>query len=372
MRKFLIIGSFGERILEFRGDFFQELNKSDIEVNIAIPLSSTPKKTIDIFKENGYKVHNFSLKKAQFSFFSDLVSFFEILYLVIKIRPSDVFSYTMKPICYGSIAAKICGVKNISAMFTGLGHLYISNEKKQSLQIKIAKSLLKFSLGMNKRVIFHNSDDLQVLKKQKIILSSHKTLVINGSGVNMQRFSFNEANVKKIIFLFCGRFIKEKGILDFCKTAKKVKEIYPSATFIIAGNFDDNPSTLKQSDLAYYIENKYIENLGYVEDIATLIDKCSVFILPSYREGMPRSTLEAMASGRAIITTNVPGCKETVINGQNGFLVEKKDVNAMVKKCLYFFENKDEIIKMGIESRKIVQKKFCSKQVAVEMRRFLL
>lgn len=372
MRKFLIIGSFGERILEFRGDFFQELKRNNISVNIAIPLSSTPKKTINFFKENGFQLHDFSLKKAQFSLFSDLLSFFQILHLIIKLKPSDVFSYTIKPICYGSIAARVCGVKNISSMFTGLGHLFISDDKHESNKIKFAKSLLKFSLRMNKKIIFHNSDDLKALKDQKIIHSSHKTLITNGSGVNLQRFSFKETDDKQITFLFCGRFIREKGILEFCETAKKVKEIYPSTLFVITGNFDDNPSALNYSDLDYFIKNKCIINLGYVDDIATQLEKCSVFVLPSYREGMPRSTLEAMALGRPIITTNVPGCKETVMNKKNGFLVPKEDINSLVEKCIYFIKNKDEITQMGKNSREIAEDRFCSKKVAAEMTKFLL
>ena len=190
--------------------------------------------------------------------------------------------------------------------------------------------------------------------------------MLGGIGLKLEDYPYQPIyNIKlPIKFLFIGRLLKEKGIHDFVLAAKIVKKRYPNILFTILGAIDySNLGALKQSELDDLIALQIINYPGQVDNVQKWITDSHVFVLPSYREGVPRSTQEAMAIGRAIITTDVPGCRETVIDGLNGFLVEKWNPQALADKVIYFIENPEQIQKMGDESYKIAQEKFDADKV---------
>jgi len=191
-----------------------------------------------------------------------------------------------------------------------------------------------------------------------------KREILGAIGLDLNEYKFTNAPTKPISFVFIGRLLREKGIFEFLKAAEQVKKKYPVVVFKVIGSFDsENPGALKQGELQYYIESNIIEYPGFVTNIKDWIRESSVFVLPSYREGVPRSTQEAMAMGRAVITTDVPGCRETVVEGKNGFLIPKWDVTALAKAMEYFIENPEEIKRMGEESHKIASEKFDGEKV---------
>lgn len=218
---------------------------------------------------------------------------------------------------------------------------------------------------MADKVIFLNPDDpIDLLKSHHIVVKNVE--ILGGIGLNLKDYPYRPVNFEsRIRFLFIARLIREKGIFDFVEAAKLVKKIYPNVIFTVLGGIDEHAhGAMTKFQLDELVQSNIIEYPGQVNNVSEWIANSHVFVLPSYyREGVPRSTQEAMAVGRAIITTDVPGCRETVIDGKNGFIVPKWNPQALAAKMIYFIENPEQIQVMGEESYKIAQEKFDARKV---------
>lgn len=278
-------------------------------------------------------------------------------YNIIKKNKIDVVhSYTIKPNIYGSIAARVAGVKEVYPTLNGIGYAFTGKGIKAQIVRRIASLLYYIAFRCSKRVFFHNLDDIEVMVNNGLI-EKEKCVRINGSGIDLDHFK-KEKLPEDISFLLISRLLKSKGIMEYLEAAKKVKIKYPNVTFKLIGPQDENPSGIKISDISYYVENKIIEYLGEQKDVRLALKDASVFVLPSYREGVSHTILEAMATGRAIITTDVPGCRDTTIEGNNGYLVQPYDSNDLAKKMIMLIENPKLIKAMGEESFFIAKEKF--------------
>lgn len=204
---------------------------------------------------------------------------------------------------------------------------------------------------------FQNNDDLGLFTRSRLV-SGNKCKIVNGSGVNLEKFRYYEPDTEKIIFLFVGRLLRDKGVYEFAEAAKLLMQEFTNIEFWIIGGYDSNPTAVSKEDITSWHDNGYIKYLGRQDDILRYYQQCSVFVLPSYHEGTPRTNLEAMAVGRPIITTDAPGCRETVINKRNGFLIPVQDVSALVEKMKYFILNPIRISEMGLESSKLAAEKY--------------
>ena len=254
-------------------------------------------------------------------------------------------------------------------MLEGLGYTFTEQPEGLSKKAQLIKSiqvlLYKIALPQLDNIIFLNPDDPKDLLEAYHI-KVKKLDVLGGIGLDLDEYNYQpiETIDSPISFLFIGRMLKEKGIHDFIAAAKIVKQIYPEVQFTVLGAIDSaNPGALQQSELDRLVSLNIINYPGQVDNVQKWIADSHVFVLPSYREGVPRSTQEAMAIGRAVITTDVPGCRETVVDGINGFLVEKWNPQALAEKMIYFIEHPEEIKKMGYESYKIAQDKFDADKV---------
>lgn len=286
------------------------------------------------------------------------------------LKPDIVFSYFSKPVIFGTLAAKIANTPKTIGMLEGLGYTFTEQPDGITHKTKIIKNLqiglYKLVLPKLDTLIFLNPDDPKDLLKEHTI-NVDNVEVLGGIGLNLDTYLHQPIPNTQgpINFLFIARLIKEKGIHDFITAAKLVKLKYPDTKFTVLGSIDSaNMGGLTQLELDQLIISKVIEFPGFVTNVPEWIAKSHVFVLPSYyREGVPRSTQEAMAIGRPVITTDVPGCRETVIDGSNGFLVEKWNPEVLAEKMIYFIENPDQIEKMGLESYKIAQEKFDARKV---------
>lgn len=296
-----------------------------------------------------------------------------ILYQKIKkINPHLVLNYFAKPAIFGTLAAKMAKVPRIFAMLEGLGYTFTEQPEGLSTKTKFIKqsqiALFKLSLPLADGVIFLNPDDPKdLLAKNNIEVK--KVHLLGGIGINLADYPFSTKQLNNnITFIFVGRLLKEKGINDYVNAAKIVKNKYPNTKFVVLGAADNsNFGSLTQKDIDSLVQTNLIVYPGRVDNVNKWIEESDVFVLPSYREGVPKSTQEAMAIGRAVITTDVPGCRETVINGVNGFLVPKWNPQALAEKMIYFIENPEKISEMGEESYKIAQDKFDSCKVNENM-----
>lgn len=311
----------------------------------------------------------YELNRGGLNPLSDIVATYKLSKKIRDIKPDLVFSYFSKPVIFGTIAAKLAKVPKIIGMLEGLGYTFTQQPEGLSKKIQLIKKvqvlLYRFALPHLDKLIFLNSDDPKDLIDQYAI-NVRKVEILGGIGLNLKEYPYQPiSNIQQPInFLFIGRLLKEKGIHDFLNAAKIVKEKYPETQFIVLGAIDPhNLGTLKQSELDELISSNIIDYPGHVDNVKDWIAKSHVFVLPSYREGVPRSTQEAMAIGRPVITTDVPGCRETVIDGVNGFLVPKWNAEVLAEKMIYFIEHPGQIRVMGDASCKIAQEKFDADEV---------
>ena len=213
----------------------------------------------------------------------------------------------------------ILGIKKCFSFITGLGHVFI--DKKQTILRLIIKTFYRFTLKANKKIFFQNTDDIATFKKASIV-NNDKIVLVKGSGVNLEKFKYAHKEIgEKINFLFVGRLVKEKVIIEYFKAATAIKRKYGDMVeFHVAGGFDDNPSVIPKSTLSKYVKLNSIVYHGYISNVPFMLKKCDVFVLPSYREGTPKSGLEAMASSKPLLLSNVPGCTNLINGNKNGYL----------------------------------------------------
>jgi glycosyltransferase involved in cell wall biosynthesis len=353
-KKIILLSGSGDTVAWFRLDFLNEFLLRSYKVYVLAPDIRDDLKPELI--NMGIEFIEIKLERKGFNVLNLISSVFELARLFREIHPNIIFSYTHKAILSGSLAAKISGFSNTFSMVTGTGHIFDNQTKKEKVIKFIGSLALRIALRFNKLVFFQNPDDQALFLKNNIVLSQ-KTKLVNGSGVNIDKFSLSPLPSEPI-FLCMARLIKSKGLEEFARAAKRVKKLYPEARFLLYGYPDDHPDSIDENEIiSNWLIDFGVEYFGYAENPIDAIKECSVFVLLSYKEGTPRVVLEAMAMGRPIITTDAPGCRETLKNGVNGFLVPRYDdleaANAMIK--LLSAKLRKE---MGKESRKFCESKF--------------
>ena len=297
------------------------------------------------------------VNRASFNPIKDMKLLKSYYKIVKKEKISVVHSYTIKPNIYGSIAARIAGIREIYPTINGLGYAYTGNDFKTKLVRLVTSFLYKIAFACSKKVFFQNSDDANEMVKRRLI-KSDKCIVIAGSGVDLAEFT--EINQPELIsFIMVTRLLKSKGVYQYLEAARIVKQKYKNVEIKLVGPLDPNPDGVKEEEVQVFINEGIIKYLGVSENVHKLLGDSSVFVLPSYyREGVPHSILEAMATGRAILTTDSPGCRETVKEGINGFLIPIKDSEALAEKMIWMIENPEKLSEMGKESLLYAQTKF--------------
>lgn len=356
-KSILLIASYTPSVVNFRKELILSLLDTGYSVSVIAP-KTTAEITAQI-QELGCIFLPIKMdSRGGVNPLKDMLYLAVLTSILIKTKPDCILSYTIKPVIWGTLAAKIAGIKKSYSIITGLGYAFtdIAGWKKKSINC-IVRKLYGLALKMNTKTFFQNPDD-QVLFEELKLVQPDKAILINGSGVNLNEFSKSPPPAHKVKFLLLARLLRDKGIYEFIEAARKIKHKYPQARFSIGGYIDQNPTSISKSDLEAWINEGIIDYLGNLTNVREAIKNCSVYVLPSYREGTPRSVLEAMAMGRPIITTDVPGCRETVIDGVNGFLVPVKNVNALVEKMELFIQNPEQCTTMGHESRRIAEEKF--------------
>lgn len=265
------------------------------------------------------------------------------------------FHFTAKPVVYGSLAARWVGVKSIATL-TGLGYTFLRSHFTASLM----KRLYAFSLRTAEAVFYHNPDDRALLLKAGVG-APDRSFVVGGSGISLDQFPcqpFHRAIPGR--FLFVARLLSDKGIHEYVAAARRARELNPDLTFQVLGPFDPgNPSVISPNELAAWTNDGTINYAGSVADVRPYLEQASVVVLPSYREGLPRVLLEGGATGRPLLTTDVPGCRAVVADGDNGLLVPARDAEALARAMLKMAAMpQEELRAMGLRARAVVEEKF--------------
>lgn len=364
MSKLIFITTVASSIYGFRQPLITELQTQGHQIYAFV--SEYTQSELDKIQAMGVVAIPYQLNRGGLNPIADIIATYKLVQQIKQIHPDLVFSYFSKPVIFGTLAAKIAKVPKIFAMLEGLGYTFTEQPDGMTTKTKIIRSiqvlLYRISLPLVDKLIFLNPDDPKDLL-EKCNIQVKKVEVLGGIGLNLADYQYKPViqPVEQIRFLFIGRLLKEKGIHEFIQATKIVKAQYPNpnTVFTVLGAIDNmNLGALSQQELDNYIQSGLIEYPGHVSDVNSWIAKSHVFVLPSYREGVPRSTQEVMAIGRAVITTDVPGCRETVIDGINGFLVPAWDSEKLAEKMIYFIENPQKIAEMGNASHQIAIEKF--------------
>lgn len=353
MKKIFIITNSGWNIANFRYDLIKKIVNKSNDLIISCPPDNYIKKIIN----HRIKYLPINYKRNSYSFLQNFKIILFYYKNIIKVKPSAILLYTIKPNIFASISNLFIAKKiKVFNFITGIGNLYFESYIKK----KIIIILYKIAFLKSYKVIFQNTDDLNYFVSNKII-SKKKCLIIPGSGVDINFFKFKQLNIKKkfnLNFLCISRLIKHKGIDEFIKAAKLIKKEYPDITFTLIGSIDSEyNSSLNKDSLANL--KPYINHINFTENIISFLEECDCFVLPSYREGTSRSLLEAASVGRPIVTTDVPGCNNIVLNNYNGYLCKPNDIISLYEKLKKMI-NTEFVIrkKMGINGRKLIEDTF--------------
>jgi glycosyltransferase involved in cell wall biosynthesis len=279
--------------------------------------------------------------------------------LMKEVRPDVALCYTVKPNVYAAPEAKKAGAR-VFTMVTGLGNTFVPGGLKRSLVLSAVKHLYRRSFKTSDRTIFQNPDDRRDFIEAGIIapqLAEEKTAIVNGSGVNMQHYTPSPAGDRPVFFM-AARLLREKGVIEYIEAARMLKSTHPDAEFRLAGSYEDAGFALKPEDLQPYIEDGSVVYLGELADVRPQYAESMAYVLPSYREGTPRTVLEAMACGRAVITSDTSGCRETVIPGETGLLVPVGDAAKLAEAMSGFIGQPDKAAKMGRAGLRYCERKY--------------
>ncbi|WP_391483935.1 glycosyltransferase family 4 protein [Adhaeretor mobilis] len=321
----------------------------------------------------GVEFRPYSIQRNAMSISSDRQTLTELRTALAELKPTTILAYTIKPIIWGGIAwrssaARRCNETRFFALVTGLGYAFQGGSLKRRVLSTIVTKLYRTALRHATAVIFQNADNRDLFVERRIV-DAAKCHVVSGSGINVAEFAQSPLSKKPPVlkidgpagpphFLLIARLLGEKGIREYCRAAEQVKAKVPEARFSLVGPEDPSPDGISLEEIKRWHDAGTIHYHGATTDVRPFLQDCHIYTLPSYHEGMPRTVLEAMATGRPILTTEVPGCKETVQQGVNGWLVPKADADALAERMLWFIENRDQWQTMADASRKLAEEKF--------------
>ena len=357
--KFLLIAGYPGALINFRGPLLRALLAEGLEVCVVAPDLPVNCKIRQQLETLNIQVYEVALNRTGINLVSDVITVYQLWSLMHRIKPDYTLGYTIKPVIYGSFAAWLARVPKRFALITGLGYAFTDGAggNLRSLVRMIASRLYQHALSKVEAVFFQNPDDEQAFLQQGITGSSSRTRVVNGSGINLCHYAVAPLPDQPI-FLLIARLLGDKGVRAYVEAARLVKGKHPQAKFELVGWIDENPDSIDKVELDDWVNEGVIDFKGKLSDVQPAITGCSVYVLPSYREGTPRTVLEAMSMGRPIITTRAPGCRETVVDGYNGFLVSVKAVDELVSAMLKFIEQPELVVSMGSCSRKLAEEKY--------------
>ncbi|WP_304525557.1 glycosyltransferase family 4 protein [Halomonas sp. I5-271120] len=363
MKRFLMIASFPDSLVTFRGQLLDALRENGYEVHVACPDIRTGSAVREHLESRGIIVHDIPMQRTGINPLADLKTLGNLYRLMRSIQPDVVMGYTIKPVIYGTLSAWLCQVPRRFVLVTGLGYAFSSGQSikmisKRKGLLMIVRFLYRLSLAGAHKVFFQNHDDQELFRQLKILPVKTPSHVVNGSGVDLVQYAVAPQAKGPVRFLLIARLLGDKGVREYVKAARQVRQDNPEVAFSLAGWIDDNPDAISQQELDTWIADGTVDYLGCLDDVRPAIAACHVYVLPSYREGTPRTVLEAMAMGRAIITSDAPGCRDTVTDGSNGLLVAVRNATLLADAMQQLIGRPDLINTMGRISREIAETKY--------------
>jgi glycosyltransferase involved in cell wall biosynthesis len=358
MARILVLGSLAESLINFRGDLIRHLIAQGHTVVAAAP--EGPAFVDEQLANWDAQRECIKLERTGSNVLADVRLVWQLRRLFLRTKPDVVLAYTIKPVVYGAIASRWAGVPRFAAMITGLGFTFApAASVRQALVQTFARALYRIAMRRTALVFFQNRDDEAEFRANGLLHADQCVVFTNGSGVNLERFSRVAQPDGPLRFLMIARLLANKGVREYISAAREIKQLYPQVQFDLVGPFDSNPSAIQRHEIDEAVSCGAITYHGATNDVRPFLHDCHVYVLPSYSEGTPRSVLEAMAVGRPVITTDAPGCRETVVPGENGVLVTSASVPSLVSAMLSMIASDPVKLRyMADASRHLAETKF--------------
>lgn len=358
-KKILILANSDMGLYKFRKELIQNLQEIEYEVDIAVPQGEHVK----YFEQSGCRVHEIPLERRGTNIINDFRLFLNYYHLIYTVRPSLVITYTIKPNIYGGAACSLLHIPYVMNV-TGLGSAFETKDVVHALVMWMYRYVCLFS----KKVFFENTTNANTFLRHHLI-DRRRIVLMHGAGVNLEEFCYSEYPQEEVPvrFLFIGRVMKEKGIDEYLEAARQIREEHTDIYFDVVGPYEDDYA----KRLALLQKQGIIQYYGYQEDVKPYIQRASCFVLPSYHEGMANTLQEAAAMGRPLITCNIPGCREAVIEGKTGFLCIPRNTESLTDQMIRFLHlSYEKRRRMGIMGYKYMVQRFdrndvCAKSLEI-------
>jgi glycosyltransferase involved in cell wall biosynthesis len=365
---FLILASSPRSLCNFRGALIEAVLERGHAAHACAPGLLSDQPTRDWLEARGVICHDAPFTRTGVNPINDLRALVQLTRLMRCVRPDVCLGYTIKPVIWGTIAAWLARVPQRVALITGLGYAFVGEARgKRALIRRIVSLLYSVALSRATLVFFQNSDDRDDFMRWGILPRDAQVVLVNGSGVDTSFFAPAGFPDPPLRFLLIARLLRDKGIREYVEAAAYLRQTHPEMECHLVGPLDSNPEAIDESEVIAWQEAGHIVWHGWLSDVRPAIAAAHVYVLPSYREGTPRSVLEATSMGRPIITTDAPGCRETVQEGVNGFLIPVRDPKALAEAMERFLLEPDIVSQMGANSRRIAKEKYDVHKVNVVM-----
>jgi glycosyltransferase involved in cell wall biosynthesis len=368
LQTFALVASEAASLIDFRGDLIRAvLARGHRVVCLAPAVDESVRATLEQW---GAEVQDLPLDRSGLNPLADLLYILRLWALLRHLRPDVVMGYTPKPSTYAIIAGWLAGIPRRVPLVTGLGFAFIEPGNPTAVLAQRAARLLYWvAFRCATGVVFQNSDNRARLEGLGLLKKTLAVTVVKGSGIALERFPRSPLPPldEGFVFVLVGRLVRYKGVLEFAQAACHLTTLYPQARFLIIGMAEKGPAALSEREEKIVRESVEVIGPLTMDEVRQVLLRSHVFVLPSYGEGMPRSTLEAMAVGRAIVSTQVSGCRETVEEGVNGFLVPARDMQALASAMQRFLDDPSLACSMGAASRRIVERDFDVRQINKRM-----
>lgn len=351
----LVIGGLSRSLVNFRGPLLEAMVAAGHEVHGCAGEVEEP--AVEQLRQMGVAFHPVCIERRGTSVFGDRRYFTELKTVIGRCKPDVVLSYTIKPVIYGSLAAVAMDVPCIAAMITGAGAAQPGGSVAQRLVAHMARRLYRRALRHADVVFFQNPDDEQLFVERRL-LGPCRVVQIAGSGVDTDHFAPAPLPTDPITFLMIARLLINKGVREYAAAAETIRRQHPGVRCVLVGPYEHGGGGVEPAEIERWQSQGVLEYVGATDDVRPWLAEASVYVLPSYREGTPRTVLEAMAMGRPTITTDTVGCRETVDDGVNGYLVPVRDAAALAAAMERFVADPSRIATMGRRSRDIAKSKY--------------
>ena len=338
----------------------KEALKKGFEVHLACGI--TDKK--EYLDSLGFIVHPLSITRSGTTIKNELKTIVEIYKIIKAINPNILEFFTIKPVLYGGIVSRFLSVPKKVFYITGLGYVFITKGLKGFIIRNLVKTFYSFAItGKNNSIITENIHDKKLINKLNGV-NENQVKIIKGAGVDLTEYKYIEENNQNITVSMACRLLRDKGVFEYIEAARMLKQNFPNVKFELYGDIDvHNPASLTINDIEKIKKNGFVKIFGFNSDISSIFSNSNIVVLPSYREGLPKVLIEAAACGRAVVTTDVPGCRDAIEPNHTGLLCKVRDSKSLADTIEKLILDKDLRNRMGKEGRKLAEKEFDIKKV---------